>query len=178
MGLTSIQRTVSTIVIAVFALAGSAQLVVSSGIVPGTLQTLVLIVVAGLLGSRNALIATALYVAGGALGIPWFSGLDADMSITGGYIIGFVPAAGLIGWYADKGACSSFSSCVGVFLQGLVVVYLCGVLWMMQVSTASITDLIALGVHPTVVQDVCEILLASAIVSRLRAKTIASKEAL
>ena len=178
MGLTSIQRTVSTIVIAVFALAGSAQLVVSSGIVPGTLQTLVLIVAAGLLGSRNALIATALYVAGGALGIPWFSGLDADMSITGGYIIGFVPAAGLIGWYADKGACNSYSSCVGVFLQGLVVVYLCGVLWMMHASTASLPDLIAVGVHPTVVQDVCEILLASAIVSRLRAKTIASKEAL
>lgn len=176
MGLTSIQRTVSTIVIAVFALAGSAQLVVSSGIVPGTLQTLVLIVAAGLLGSRNALIATALYVAGGALGIPWFSGLDADMSITGGYIIGFVPAAGLIGWYADKGACSSFSSCVGVFLQGLVVVYLCGVLWMMQASTASLPDLIAVGVHPTVVQDVCEIFLASAIVSRLQGKTTATKE--
>ena len=178
MGLTSIQRTVSMIVIAVLALAGSAQLVVSSGIVPGTLQTSVLIVAAGLLGSRNALIATALYVVGGALGIPWFSGLDADMSITGGYIIGFVPAAGLIGWYADKGACAWYSSCVGVFVQGLVVVYLCGVLWMMQASTASLPDLIAVGVHPTVVQDVCEILLASAIISRLRAKMAASKEAL
>ena len=178
MGLTSTQRTVSSIVVAVLALAGSAQLVVSSGIVPGTLQTLALIIAAGLLGSRNALIATTLYVVGGALGVPWFSGLDADMSITGGYIIGFVPAAGLIGWYADKGACTSYSSCVGVLLQGLVVVYLCGVLWMMQASTASITDLIVVGVHPTVVQDVYEILLASAIISRLRAKMAASKEAL
>ena len=178
MGVKFTQRSVASVVLAVLALAGTGQLVISSGIVPGTLQTLALIVAAGLLGSRNAMIATVLYVVGGALGIPWFSGLDADMSITGGYIIGFVPAAGLIGWYADKGACNSYASCVGVFLQGLVVVYLCGVLWMMQVSTASITDLIALGVHPTVVQDVCEILLASAIVSRLRAKTIASKEAL
>lgn len=178
MGLHFTQRGVAIVSIAILALAVSAQVVVASGVVPGTLQTLALVVAAGLLGSRNAMIATTLYVVGGALGIPWFSGLDADMSITGGYIIGFVPAAGLIGWYADKGACTSYSSCVGVFLQGLVVVYLCGVLWMMQVSTASITDLIALGVHPTVVQDVCEILLASAIVSRLRAKTISSKEAL
>ena len=49
----------------------------------------------------------ALYVAQGAIGLPVFAGFAAGPAVlmgpTGGYLVGFVLAAGLIGWLAERG---------------------------------------------------------------------------
>jgi len=46
------------------------------------------------------------YAGIGAAGVPWFNGgkagLDVMTGVTGGYIIGFIAAALLIGWFTDS----------------------------------------------------------------------------
>ncbi len=102
------------------ALAGSIVLWVSAKTsvpfypVPMTLQTLVILVIAAAYGFRLGLATIALYLLEGALGLPVFSstpergiGLAYMMGPTAGYLLGFVVATGLVGWFAERGADNS-----------------------------------------------------------------------
>ncbi len=102
------------------ALAGSIVLWVSAKTsvpfypVPMTLQTLVILVIAAAYGFRLGLATIALYLLEGALGLPVFSstpergiGFAYMMGPTAGYLLGFVVATGLVGWFAERGADNS-----------------------------------------------------------------------
>lgn len=149
-------RSALGILIGALVLAASAQTIVEMGSIPSTMQTVAILLIGTFLGGRLAAMTAAAYVLGGLIGVPWFSGLDADMSITGGYLLGFIPAAGLVGWYSERGACASFSSRLGVYMQGLTIIYVGGVLWLMLSVHYSLNDALAIGVHPTLVHDVIE----------------------
>ena len=75
--------------------------------VPITLQTFVVFLLAAALGMRRAVAAMALYLFEGALGLPFFSGGAAGIAHlvgpTGGYLVGFVVAAAVIGFLAERG---------------------------------------------------------------------------
>ena len=131
--------------------------------VPGTLQCLAIMLAGSLFGMRASVLGGLLYVLGGASGIPWFSGLDADMSTTGGYILGFVPALALVGHQADTNNLSSFTSALGTYLVALMVVYLGGTIWLVQCTGLSIEQAYIDGVQATFVGDIVGITVASAI---------------
>lgn len=84
---------------AVALLAVSAWVTVPLGPVPFTLQTMALTFVTVALPGREGLLATAVYVVLGGLGAPLFSGMRGGAGVlfgpTGGFILGFVVAAGL-----------------------------------------------------------------------------------
>jgi biotin transport system substrate-specific component len=101
----------------VLALAGSVLLWISAKTqvpfypVPMTLQTLAIMVIAATYGFRLGLVTILVYLAEGAFGLPVFSatpergiGLAYMMGPTAGYLIGFVVATGLVGWFAERGA--------------------------------------------------------------------------
>jgi len=73
--------------------------------VPITLQTFIVLLSGVALGRRWGAISQTLYVGIGALGMPWFagykSGLQALAGPTGGYLVGFILAALLIGYFTD-----------------------------------------------------------------------------
>lgn len=82
-------------------LAASAQVSVPMWPVPATLQTLAVLLLAALGGSRLGAASVALYLAEGAMGLPVFANGTGGIAVlagpTAGYLLGFLPAAWIAG---------------------------------------------------------------------------------
>lgn len=102
--------------------------------VPYTLQTFGVLLAAGALGFRRGLAATLLYLALGVIGLPVFAegrhGLTILLGASGGYLVGFVVAAGLVGRLAELGWDRNLIGAVGAMLLGSAVIYAVGVPWL------------------------------------------------
>jgi biotin transport system substrate-specific component len=99
--------------------------------VPYTLQTGVVLLSGTALGARRGLLAMVLYVAAGALGLPVYAGGDSGLAqlvgATGGYLVGFVVAAWLVGRLAERCWDRSVRYSAALMLLGTAVIYLFGV---------------------------------------------------
>jgi biotin transport system substrate-specific component len=119
--------------------------------VPITGQTLGVLLVGSLLGTRMGTIALLLYVAQGAIGFPFFSdggsGVEVLYGSTAGYIFGFVLAAALTGWLAERGWDKKVSTTVLSMVLGSVLIYIPGVLWL-STFVGGLGEALALGVLP------------------------------
>ncbi|WP_210528978.1 biotin transporter BioY [Rubellimicrobium arenae] len=114
-------------------LAASAHVAVPMVPVPMTLQTLALLLVAGGLGRRLGTAAVIAYLGQGALGLPVFAGGGGPAYMTGptgGFLLGFLLAAMLIGWAVDRGAARHWLPLVGALAVGHALVFVPGVLWL------------------------------------------------
>jgi biotin transport system substrate-specific component len=102
--------------------------------VPITGQTFAVLLVGAVLGSRRGAASLLLYLMEGSLGLPVFAGgaggLVHVFGPTGGYLLGFVVAAYLVGRLAEGGLDRRFRSALLVFLAGETVIYLFGVTWL------------------------------------------------
>ncbi|HEY3922608.1 MAG TPA: biotin transporter BioY [Gaiellaceae bacterium] len=102
--------------------------------VPITLQTFAVVVVGASLGSIRGCASLLLYLAVGIAGAPVYSqhkhGWSVVSGSTGGYLVGFVVAASLIGFLAERGWDRRVSSSVSAMLTGNVAIYLFGLLWL------------------------------------------------
>ena len=128
---------------AALALAGSIALCVSAKIqvpfypVPMTMQTFVVLMVGMAFGWRLGAATVLLYLAQGALGLPVFAGtpekgigLAYMAGPTGGYLLGFVFAAALAGWLAERGFDRNVMLTAVAMLLGNAVIYIPGLLWL------------------------------------------------
>ncbi len=99
--------------------------------VPYTLQTGAVLLVGTALGLRRGAASMALYVAAGVVGLPVYAagahGLARLLGVTGGYLAGFVIAAALVGWLAQRRWDRSPLSTIGLMALGTVVIYAIGV---------------------------------------------------
>ena len=84
--------------------------------VPMTMQTLVVLMLGAAYGWRLATATVVLYLVEGALGLPVFAGTPAlgiglpyMMGPTGGFLVGFVAGAALVGWLGERGLGRSFA---------------------------------------------------------------------
>lgn len=121
-------------------LAGIAVMIVAAKIrvpmwpVPITMQTFGALTVGAVLGFRLGVFALLGYLAIGALGFTVFTGETAGLAYmagpTGGYLVGFAAAAGVMGWLARMGWDRSFGGMAGAMLIGNAVIYLFGMPWM------------------------------------------------
>lgn len=104
--------------------------------VPITGQTFGVLLVGAALGSRRGALSLVLYLTEGALGLPVFAGGAAGLSRiagpTGGYLIGFVAAAFVIGWLCERGWDRRFLTMALAMLIGNLVIYLFGIPWLAQ----------------------------------------------
>ena len=102
--------------------------------VPITLQTLGVLFTGAVLGSRRGALALLLYLGEGAVGLPVFaggaSGLAYMLGPTGGYLVGFVLAAGVVGWLAERGWDRRPVQTVLAMVVGNLVIYALGVFWL------------------------------------------------
>lgn len=114
----------------VTALAAQAEIRLGFTPVPVTLQSLAVCLVGAALGSRRGALAMLLYLAEGAFGLPFFAGGAAGAAHlagpTGGYLIGFVPAAFVIGWLAERGWDRSPWMAAAAMATGTLVLFACG----------------------------------------------------
>jgi len=102
--------------------------------VPVTLQTLAVLLAGCLLGSGRGALAVIAYVAEGCAGLPVFSGGTAGVAHllgpTGGYLVGFVAAAYLVGLLAENGLPLNPLGSLLTLAVGSLVLYVPGLLWL------------------------------------------------
>ena len=152
---------------ALIALAAQISLSLPFTPVPITGQTFAVTTTAAALGLRTGAASSVLYVGAGLVGLPVYanggSGWHAVSGATGGYLIGFVVCALIVGWCGDRGWASSFSSTVGAMLLGETVIYLCGLLWLRHSLHTPLGKTLELGLYPFVVGDLLKVYAAAAV---------------
>jgi biotin transport system substrate-specific component len=115
-------------------LAACAQITVWTVPVPVTMQTFGVLVVGAIYGWRLGAATVAAYLVEGAIGLPFFAGLTGGLPIlfgpTGGYLFGFVAAAAVVGWLAERGWDRNILTMALAMLIGNVVLYVPGLLWL------------------------------------------------
>jgi biotin transport system substrate-specific component len=121
--------------------------------VPLTLQTL-FVLLSGAVMKRYAVIPTGLYVLFGAMNLPVFHNGTAGIGIllgpTGGYMLGFIPAAFIVG-LAYEG--SGRSRHAAGFILGTGTIYAIGMAWLSVSAGLSLIDAFIVGVIPFVPGD-------------------------
>jgi biotin transport system substrate-specific component len=79
---------------------------------------------------------------------------------TGGYLLGFVVAAALVGHLAERQQDRSVVTAIPAFLAGTVVIYLFGVPWLANELDVGVTRAMELGMVPFVIGDLLKVVLA------------------
>jgi biotin transport system substrate-specific component len=153
----------------------TAQVVIPLSPVPITGQTLGVLLVGGALGSKRGGFSVLLYVVLGfflpvyadhAQGIARIIGsTDGHLVLgaTGGYLVGFVFAAAIVGRLAELGWDRNFLGGVAAFIVGNLVVYAFGVPWLMLATGLNINEAVAGGLTPFLLGDGLKILAAAAL---------------
>lgn len=133
--------------------------------VPITGQTLAILLAGALLGSRRGALTVALYLAEGALGLPVFQGGNAGVDYmtgpTGGYLAGFLIAAWLTGWLAERGWDRKAWTALLAMLAGNATIYIFGLAWL--AIFVGWNKALPLGFYPFIIDDLLKIALATAL---------------
>jgi len=139
--------------------------------VPVTGQTFAVLVAGMLLGSRRGALCVLTYLAEGAAGLPVFAHGKAGMAVlfgpTGGYLIGFVAAAYVVGTLAERGWDRRAGTTVLAMVLGNLVLYAAGLIWLTcwahVLGNALGGGVLAIGLVPFLAGDILKILLAVAL---------------
>jgi biotin transporter BioY len=138
------------------------------GVVPITGQTFGVLLSGALLGSRRGALSQLAYLAIGATGIPYWFALGGTMGIarlvgpTGGYLIGFVVAAFVVGWLAERGWDKRVWTAIPAMLAGSVAMYVFGLTWLSRFVPEG--TVLQAGLYPFVVGDVIKIVAAALVI--------------
>ena len=139
------------------------------GVVPLTLQTLGVLLAGAVLGARTGALAVALYLAVGAIGIPVFaggaSGIAAFVGPTGGFLLGFVLAAWLVGFLTERiMPAYPFWKALGVTVLGSVSVYLIGIPWLsVTLGTPAVVASLAVFIPGDLLKAVLAVVIAKSV---------------
>jgi biotin transporter BioY len=145
--------------------AAFAQISFWIGPVPVTGQTFAVLLAGALLGSRRGALSQLSYLSIGATGIPyWFAlggppGVARLIGPSGGYLIGFVAAAFLVGWLAERGWDRRVWTAIPAMLGGSIVIYIFGLSWLTHFVTGS--AVLQAGLYPFIIGDVIKVVAAA-----------------
>jgi biotin transport system substrate-specific component len=149
----------------------SAKISVPFWPVPMTLQTGAAALLAAAYGWRLGAATVLLYLLEGALGIPVFEGTPTKgiglaymLGTTGGYLAGFVVAAAIVGWFAERPDGANPFKLFGVMVLADACVFALGLLWLGSVVGWD-KPVLEWGLYPFILGDVVKLALAAAIVS-------------
>jgi biotin transport system substrate-specific component len=159
----------------ILAVIGSALLWLSAKIqvpfwpVPMTMQTLVVLTLGMAYGWRLGAATVILYLVEGAAGLPVFAGtpekgigLAYMLGGTGGYLIGFVLAAAVCGYLAERGWDRRVVTTALAMLVGNALIYIPGLLWLGSLFGWD-KPIMEWGLTPFILGDVVKLALAAAI---------------
>ncbi|MEH7441458.1 biotin transporter BioY [Bacillus sp. JJ1122] len=141
-----------------------AQMTIPLPLVPITGQTLAIGLAATILGSRYGTISVLLYLFIGAVGVPVFAefsgGFSKLVGPTGGYLVGFVPAAFIIGWVLEKTSFTFMNALIGNII-GMLITLIFGTVWLKIALDMSWTAAFTSGFVPFIIVGVIKAALAS-----------------
>jgi biotin transport system substrate-specific component len=151
------------------ALALSAKIQVPFWPVPMTMQSLVVLLIGFAFGSRLGAATLLAYLAEGFVGLPVFAGAAAGplymTGPTGGYLLGFLLSAALVGWLAERGWSQNVWRATVALTLGHVLLFVPGVLWLAVLFGWG--KAVALGVTPFIAATLLKTALGVAIVAAL-----------
>jgi len=160
-------RHVALIAVGALFVALCAQVYIPTTPVPFTGQTFGVLLVGGALGFRRGLAALLLYVAIGALGVPVYAeggaGLARIQGATGGYLIGFVAAAALVGRLAELGWDRRIGGSLAAMAIGTAIIYALGVPWLKATTGMPWPDAVAGGMTKFLIWDAAKLAVAAGI---------------
>src|SRR6187397_75081 len=147
------------------ALAAQIAFVVPWTPVPYTLQTGAVLLVGTALGTVRGALSMLLYVLVGAAGLPVFAqasgGSEHLIGATGGYLIGFIVAAAVVGRLAEMGWDRSFRTAAGLMAIGTLIVYAVGVPVLAAVIGFPFADALHVGALVSLPWDLAKVLAAA-----------------
>lgn len=134
--------------------------------VPFTAQVFFVLMSGAVLGSRWGGASQMIYVLLGVVGVPWFaggaSGFEYVAGATGGYLVGFVMAAALVGAFVDRDPRNrTIVGLVPVMILGVLVIYAVGATWLAVVLGLDPWQAIVLGVAPFLLLDLVKAVMAA-----------------
>jgi biotin transport system substrate-specific component len=135
--------------------------------VPITGQTFGVLLVGASLGSGLGAVSLLLYLAQGAIGLPFFSGGDSGVEFlrfsapAAGYLWGFIASAAVVGALAERRWDRSIRSSIGEMFLGELVLYAIAIPWLMQALDVPLGEALELGFTPFVVGDTLKLLAAA-----------------
>lgn len=161
---------------AALALLGSALLTASAKVqvplppVPMTMQSLVVVLIGMAYGSRLGAATVLVYLAQGLVGLPVFAGPAAGPAYmagpTGGYLLGFLPAAAGAGWLAERGWDRGLARVAAVMVLGHALILAPGVAWLAALVGGE--RAVAAGLVPFVAGTLVKSALGAAFVAAAR----------
>ena len=156
---------------ALFALFGSLLMWLAAKVqvpfypVPMTFQSAIALLIGLAYGPRLAAATLLLYLAEGAIGLPVFAGtpergigLAYMVGPTGGYLLGFLAAAVVAGWTAERSR--HWLTTVLGLLAAMVAIHLLGAIWLATLIGPA--KAVSLGVLPFLLGDAVKLALVAA----------------
>jgi biotin transport system substrate-specific component len=138
--------------------------------VPVAVQGHVILLLACLLGSKRASMAVLLFLIQGAYGLPVFAsgkmGLLAFAGATGGFLIGYLPAAFCTGYLMERFKQPTPLKAVLAMTVGNIIVYLFGIPWLAQFTGFSTAFVV--GMLPFLLPDMLKLFAATRILKSFR----------
>lgn len=128
--------------------------------VPITGQTFAVLLCGALLGARLGTAAMLAYITEGLVGLPVFAAAPGSFSY--GYLAGFVAAALVVGWFADRGWTRDLPLTIVAMLAGEVAIYFFGLLWLAHLVPAD--KVLVFGLYPFLIGDAIKLGAAALIV--------------
>jgi biotin transport system substrate-specific component len=140
--------------------------------VPFTLQPMVVLLGAALLGPRLGAVSQLLYLGAGLAGLPVFAaspmlpqGPARILGPTGGYLMAYPAAAWVTGLLAEKGLDRRYLTAVASMLAGLLVIFTGGVLWLATFTPAAaegrLLAALQIGFYPFILPDLVKVAFAA-----------------
>ena len=124
-----------------------------------------------LLGAKWGALSMAVYALLGAVGVPVFAGFGSGPAVlfgkTGGYIIGYILCAAIVGLLSRRLGFTFPKLCLSM-LVGVAMCYLFGTAWFMAISGLNLATSLSYCVLPFLPGDAVKILLAALLALRLR----------
>lgn len=143
-----------------------AQVSIPIGPVPFTLQTLAVLMLGALLGSKRSSLAVVCYLTEGALGLPVFAGGGAGVlslaGPTGGYFLGFIICAYIVGYLLERGWRGNYFLTLIAMATGSAVILLLGAFWLSFFIGSE--NALHLGLYPFIMGDMVKALLAAILI--------------
>lgn len=168
-GVNTTTRNLAYAIIGSLLLWASAKVQIPFFPVPMTMQTFVVLFVGFALGSRLGAATVLLYLAQGAMGLPVFAGtpekgigLAYMMGPTGGFLLGFVAAAFVAGWLAERGMDRRVATTLLAALAALAVNYAFGLAWLGSLIGWD-QPVLQYGLYPFAFAEVFKLGLAAAV---------------
>ena len=143
--------------------------------VPFTLQTFAVCLTAGLLGMKRGTLTIVVYLLLGAIGLPVFAGfqggLGSLLGTTGGYLIGFLFTALIVGFISDRFG-RKLPAVAAAMVVGLAVCYAFGTVWFLllyikNTGPVGIGTVLSWCVIPFIIPDIIKAAVAALLTSRL-----------